>query len=1077
MRNALLKAAVAAAAITLVPAAAKAETLTFFGSGAWTNPALWYTLSGAAYTVANKVPTSDDDAIIGSGAVCDAGAGGLHSIMSLTILLTATLNNGQFDANSYTFAINSAPGQGSTLVVNGANFNVRSSGAMNFNVANVFINSSTITFQGGSFANITIGPTFSGTTIFNEGSFVIQGGTAVTFAGNNNRFDNIGDIRGNGGTAQFNAGAQNLTLNNSGTVAAYADGNLVINGNIIWTAEDATHDGSFFADTPGSRITIQGPLIVPPGVTDYFKGPGSVQTLGGLTVNGTLQIGVPASPVLPANWKAEVITGQHIVACPVEGAGTINVISQAELNLTSGSLGNDFSGLIKVLPSAMMEITGANNNGTDTTTLSGGTLINDGLIKINVAGINARNFTFNNQSDGTVSVMAPTGFVSSGSPAPVFNNFGQWNAIGGSSSNPRPGFSGITTNAPRFNNNGTLNVTGSGMFQICGGQGKGTFNSAPNLAFVTNVYGLNNGVTFPGTGTVIVQENGGLKELEKIDVIIKSLMARDSGILDGPGTLTVEKQFDWQGGTLKGTGILETKGTTIMSGFDLKFIDGRYVVNSGTWTITGSGELNMINGAKFDNRSGALFDTKIDWTLSSTLENTPIFNNYTGAIFRKSGGAGTSNFGINFNNYGTVDLKIGRYNFYNYTQFNGSLLLNGGSFGSLGGTTSLLQGGTCKGKGTMYSDVIVKTAVGNIQMSFSPGFSPGKITINGNYTQSPDATLDIEVAGLGTAGVDYDLLEVTGTATLGGNLHVRAINGFTPGPNDTIVPLTAASISGTFNTTNAQVNYGSSALTVAALPNAVAQLLNISTRLEVRTGADVLIGGFIVSGKDQKNVLVRGLGPSLPVIGPLADPTLELHDSSKNLFTNDNWKDTQQSAIEATTIPPSNELESAIVATLPASNAGYTAILADKNGATGIGLVEVYDLAQTANSKLANISTRGLVETGDNVMIGGLILGPDGTGSARVLVRGIGPTLANSGVTNPLADPTLELHDSNGGTVASNDNWKDTQQSEIEATTIPPTDNAESAIVHTLAPGKYTAILKGKNSATGVALVELYNLP
>jgi len=165
------------------------------------------------------------------------------------------------------------------------------------------------------------------------------------------------------------------------------------------------------------------------------------------------------------------------------------------------------------------------------------------------------------------------------------------------------------------------------------------------------------------------------------------------------------------------------------------------------------------------------------------------------------------------------------------------------------------------------------------------------------------------------------------------------------------------------------------------------------------------------------------------------------------------------------------------VATLPANNAGYTAILADKNGATGIGLVEVYDLAQTANSKLANISTRGLVETGDNVMIGGLILGPDGTGSARVLVRGIGPTLANSGVTNPLADPTLELHDSNGGTVASNDNWKDSQQSEIEATTIPPTDNAESAIVHTLAPGKYTAILKGKNSATGVALVELYNLP
>jgi uncharacterized repeat protein (TIGR03803 family) len=261
-----------------------------------------------------------------------------------------------------------------------------------------------------------------------------------------------------------------------------------------------------------------------------------------------------------------------------------------------------------------------------------------------------------------------------------------------------------------------------------------------------------------------------------------------------------------------------------------------------------------------------------------------------------------------------------------------------------------------------------------------------------------------------------------------------------------------------------------------------AQLLNISTRMEVLTDSNVLIGGFIVSGNDKKKVLVRGLGPSLPVSTPLANPTLELHSSTATLATNDDWKQNQEAAIAATTIPPSNDLESAIVADLAGGDSGYTAILAGKDRTTGIGLVEIYDLAQAANSRLANISTRGFVDTGDNVMIGGLILGPSNAGAAKVLVRGIGPTLASKGVAGPLQDPTLELHNENGVTIATNDNWKlsdngGSQQSEIEATTVPPTDDRESALVRTLNPGKYTAIVKGKNSATGVALVELFNLP
>ncbi len=265
-------------------------------------------------------------------------------------------------------------------------------------------------------------------------------------------------------------------------------------------------------------------------------------------------------------------------------------------------------------------------------------------------------------------------------------------------------------------------------------------------------------------------------------------------------------------------------------------------------------------------------------------------------------------------------------------------------------------------------------------------------------------------------------------------------------------------------------------VTVGSSGSSAAQPLNVSTRLRVQTGEGAMIGGFIITGNAPKKVIIRAIGPSLEaagISGVLANPTVQLNGSAGAIASNDDWKSNQQAEIQATGIPPSNDLESAIVATL--SPGAYTAVVAGKNQTTGVGLVEVYDLNQPADSKLANISTRGAVGTGSNVMIGGFILG-NKNGAANVILRAIGPSLIQSGISGVLGDPTLELRDGNGALVRRNDNWKESQQAQIEATGIAPDNDLESALIAQLAPGAYTAILAGKNGTTGVGLVELYQL-
>jgi len=245
----------------------------------------------------------------------------------------------------------------------------------------------------------------------------------------------------------------------------------------------------------------------------------------------------------------------------------------------------------------------------------------------------------------------------------------------------------------------------------------------------------------------------------------------------------------------------------------------------------------------------------------------------------------------------------------------------------------------------------------------------------------------------------------------------------------------------------------------------------------VETGNNVLIGGFIITGTQPKKVIVRAIGPSLSLQGKLANPTLELYSGNTLIASNDDWQNQPAAGKQAvidSTIPPGNNLEAALVRTLPANNSSYTAIVRGANNGTGIGVVEAYDLDSSANSKLANISTRGLVQTGNNVLIAGTII--LGQTPQKVIIRAIGPSLS---VAGKLQNPTLELRDQNGALLEANDDWVNSPNKQaIIDSTIPPTNKHESAIVRILPANgaSYTAIVRGAGNTTGIGVVEVYAL-
>jgi cyclophilin family peptidyl-prolyl cis-trans isomerase len=293
------------------------------------------------------------------------------------------------------------------------------------------------------------------------------------------------------------------------------------------------------------------------------------------------------------------------------------------------------------------------------------------------------------------------------------------------------------------------------------------------------------------------------------------------------------------------------------------------------------------------------------------------------------------------------------------------------------------------------------------------------------------------------------------------------VSGVTVGTSH--VTVTTATLDGA---TNSQMF----TVTVVAAPG---RPVNLSTRMQVGTGDNALIAGFIMRGAASKRLVVRALGPSTGLGGAVANPTLELHDATgATLATNDNWGDAaNKQEVTDFGFAPGSPNESVILTTVPSNTSGasYTAVMRGANNTTGLGVVEVYDLDSGPGSTLLNIATRGQVAPDPNALIGGFIMG--GTESKQILARAIGPSLTAFGVPNALADPILELRDMNGALIDSNDNWMDSpQKPQIQASGLAPSDLKESAVLRTLAAGAYTAIVRGVSNGTGVGMVQIYQL-
>ena len=611
-----------------------------------------------------------------------------------------------------------------------------------------------------------------------------------------------------------------------------------------------------------------------------------------------------------------------------------------------------------------------------------------------------------------------------------------------------------------------------------GGTGGGGINSAGSLTIVDSIvsnnrasfttgnpFGYGGGINSGGTLTIINSTiTGNMADLDGGGIICGGTTTITnttiSGNRAGSGTL----QLTGYGGGISNGGTLEIINSTVRDntaqGNGSGGGAGIDIIGGGTATVRNS----TISG-NWAGVSGGGISSSGDTATSLTITHSTISGN------RASTGGGIFIRGSN------AVLEIGN-TILNAGASGSNIFNNGGTITSQGYNLSSDDGG---GFLTSTGDQInTNPMLGPLQDNGGPTFTHALLTgspaINaGDPNFTPPPLYD-------QRGLGYDRV-FNGRLDIGSFELQSTPPSPTPTPTSpTPTPTSTATATATPIATPSATPTPTATPTPSSTPSSTpAQALNISTRLRVETGDRVMIGGFIITGTEPKKVALRGIGPSLRNSGlsdVLADPTLELRDSTGALlFQNDDWQDDPTAAGQLTALGLAlqDPKESGTVATLQPG--AYTAVVAGKDQTAGIGLVEVYDANQAASSQLANISTRGFVQTGDNVMIGGFILGGS-SNNTGVVVRGIGPSLSQFGLNNVLADPTLELRDSNGNLLISNDDWQDDPASagQLTAHGLAPQDPNESGIFALLPPGAFTAVLAGENGGTGIGLVEIYNV-
>jgi hypothetical protein len=630
-----------------------------------------------------------------------------------------------------------------------------------------------------------------------------------------------------------------------------------------------------------------------------------------------------------------------------------------------------------------------------------------------------------------------------------------------------------------------------------GAFGGGIYNAASGSGSSATLTILNSTITgneayYAGGGIYNDGSNGGNASLTILNSLVTNNVAAHSTSLfdfrgegggiynSGIATLTITKSIvsnnragfnSYTFGTFPngtGGGIYNIGSVTIVDSeiFNNNCgLDGAGISNHGVVTITGS---TLTGNIAYSDHDGVPYGTGAGISSNGglTITNSTLSNNNA----NKSGGA-ISNGGL---------LKIV------HSTLSGNNALNGGGIAN-GNNGSVHIGNTIVKTGTSGVNIVNTGTFTSDGYNLSSDDGGGFLTAPGDQINTDPMLGPLQNNGGSTA----THAPLTGSPAIDagdpnftppplydqrGPYHVRVFNGRldigsvevqpTPVPTPTPTPTSTPSPTAT--------------PTPTATP---ASLGNISTRLRVETGDTVLIGGFIITGNASKRVVLRGIGPSLAGLGlsdVLADPILELREANGALiFQDDDWQDNSQQAsqLSALGLAPQNQKESGIVAEL--APAAYTAVLAGKNNSTGLGLVEIYDTTQGSGSQLGNISSRGLVRTGDHVMIGGFILGGGSGSTSQIVVRGIGPSLAQFGLNPVLTDPTLELRNADGAVLLSNDDWQDDSASAAQLVShhLAPQHPKESGIYSELPPGAFTAILAGKNGGTGIGLVEIYNVP